>query len=561
MSEQQHINLRVEGMTCDSCADHVSRALAGVPGVIQVNVPGWQSGQAELVTNPDVPDQALVEAVEAAGYRVTSADRRPLPPTEETGSRRPTVVGGRDYDLMVIGGGSAGFAAAIRGAELGARVGLVNDGAIGLGGTCVNIGCVPSKTLIRTAEAWHKAGHHPFTGAHTRQVDLDWSRVIGQKDELVAELRQAKYADVLAAYPQITLIEGRAHFDGDGTLTVGDRAYQAGKYIITTGAHPWLPDLPGADEMDVLTSTTAMTLSQQPRSLVVLGGRFVALELGQTFARFGTAVTILQRSPRIIPQREPEIGDALRGYLEDEGITVVTGVKLLELRTEGDEKIVVAEVEGERREFRAQQVLAALGHIPNTGGLGLEDAGVALGPQGHVQVSPTLQTTNPDVYAAGDVTGLADYVYVAAAGGVIAAENALTGSERRLDLSALPEVMFTDPQVATVGLTEGQAREAGYDVKTSLLPLEHVPRALAARDTRGLIKLVADQATDRLLGAHVLAAEAGEVIQVAVLALKAGYTTRELATTIFPYLTMVEGLKLAAQTFEKDVAKLSCCAG
>ncbi len=556
MSEQQKIELRVEGMTCDGCAIHVTKALEGVAGVQEAHVPGWQSRRAEVVAQPGVDVAALTQAVAQAGYRATPAAPAPSP-----GNGERVQTGGRDYDLLVIGGGSGGFAAAIRGAELGVRVGLVNDGAIGLGGTCVNIGCVPSKTLIRTAEAWYKAGHHSFTGVQTEQVALDWSRVIGQKDDLVAELRQAKYADVLAAYPQITLIEGRARFNGDGTVTVGDRALHAGKYVITTGAHPRLPDLPGADKVDVLTSTTAMALAQQPRSLIVLGGRFIALELGQTFARFGTEVTILQRSPRIIPQREPEIGDALRGYLEDEGITIFTGVNLLELREEGGEKVVVAEVKGKIREFRGEQVLSALGHIPNTHDMGLEKAGIALGPKGHVQVETTMQSTNADVYAAGDVTGLADYVYVAAAGGVIAAENALTGSERRLDLSNLPEVMFTDPQVAAAGLTEAQARKQGYDVKTSVLPLEYVPRALAARDTRGLIKLVADVETDRLLGAHVLAPEGGEIIQTAVMAMKFGATVQDLAGTLFPYLTTAEGLKLAAQTFEKDVAKLSCCAG
>ncbi len=556
MAEQQKIDLQVEGMTCDSCAVHVTKALEGVAGVVEANVPGWQSRRAEVVAQPGVDLDALTQAVAKAGYRATLESPAPPP-----GNGQPVQTGGRDYDLLVIGGGSAGFAAAIRGAELGVRVGLVNDGAIGLGGTCVNIGCVPSKTLIRTAEAWHKAGHHPFTGVQTQQVRLDWRDVIGQKDALVAELRQAKYSDVLAAYPEITLIEGHAHFNGDGTVTVGDRKLHAGKYVITTGAHPRLPDLPGADRVDVLTSTTAMALPEQPSSLLVLGGRFIALELGQTFARFGTAVTVLQRSSRIIPQREPEIGDALRGYLEDEGITIVTGVKLLELRTDGDEKIVVAEVKGEIREFRGEQVLSALGHIPNTAGLGLQAAGVALEPKGHVPVAPTMQSTNADVYAAGDVTGLADYVYVAATGGVIAAENALTGSERRLDLTTLPEVMFTDPQVAVAGLTEVQAREQGYDVKTSVLPLEYVPRALAARDTRGLIKLVADATTDRLLGAHILAPEGGEIVQTAVMAMKFGATVQDLTRTLFPYLTTVEGLKLAAQTFEKDVAKLSCCAG
>jgi len=299
--------------------------------------------------------------------------------------------------------------------------------------------------------------------------------------------------------------------------------------------------------------------------LIVIGGRAIALELGQTFARFGTQVTILQRSPRLIPEHEPEIAEALADYLRGEGLTVHTGVRPLAIRQEGDEKVITAEVGGERREFRAEQVLMAVGRTPRTAGLGLDEAGVKLDAGGFIVVNEFMQTSNPRIYAAGDVTQQPKLVYVAAAGGGIAAANALDGNHKRLDLTVLPDVIFTDPQVATVGLTEAQALARGYDVKTTTLPLAYVPRALAARDTRGLIKLVADRGSDRLLGAHVLAAEAGEVIQTAALAvrmgLRYGFTVSDLREMLFPYLVQVEGLKLAAQTFDKDVAQLSCCAG
>jgi len=197
--------------------------------------------------------------------------------------------------------------------------------------------------------------------------------------------------------------------------------------------------------------------------------------------------------------------------------------------------------------------------------MGLEEVGIAMQPNGAIVVDDTLRTSHPHIYAVGDVTTLPQLVYVAAMAGGMAAENALTGAERRLDLTVLPDVIFTDPQVATVGLTEAQAQQAGYAVQTTILPLAYVPRAIAARDTRGFIKLVMDEGSKRLLGAHILAAEAGEVIQTAALAIECGrrygFGVDDLRQMLFPYLVQVEGLKLAAQTFAKDVSKLSCCAG
>lgn len=558
---QQQIDLEVLGMTCDSCALHVTRALNRVNGVVGAHVPGWASGQATVVADPDVSDQALAEAVKEAGYRALVRTRHAItaPPQPEGWGPKP------DYDLVVIGTGGAGMAAAIRAAELGRRVCIVEAGTIG--GTCVNIGCVPSKALIRAAEAYHIAGYHPFAGIHTRAEGLDWPAVIGQKDRLVAELRQSKYVEVLAAYgDRIALARGQARLQADGGVALDDgQVCRPGKIVVATGARPRILPLEGIEDVEVLTSTTAMALEKQPRSLIIIGGRAVALELGQTFARFGTRVTILQRSRRILPEHEPEIGEALADYLREEGLSVHTGVTPLAVRQDDGEQVVTAQVEGKRQEFRAEQVLMATSRTPNTKDMGLEEVGVELDDGGFIVVDDHMQTSHPHIYAAGDVTNRPKLVYVAAAGGGIAAENALTGNRRRLDLTVLPDVIFTDPQVATVGLTEARAIEQGYDVKVSTLPLAYVPRALAARDTRGLIKLVVERGSDRLLGAHILAAEAGEVIQTAALAVKFGheygFTVTGLREMLFPYLVQVEGLKLAAMSFEKDVAQLSCCAG
>ncbi|MFQ5859350.1 MAG: mercury(II) reductase [Anaerolineae bacterium] len=564
MTEGQKVSLRVTGMTCDSCAKHVEKALAGMPGVSEVHVPDWESGRAELTAGANVPSEALVEVVKQAGYGVSVKVRRVVEPDGD--SRR----GGssRDYDLLIIGAGSAGFGAAIKGAELGYKVALVEAGTIG--GTCVNVGCVPSKTLIRATEKYFEASGNRFRGVNTTPGQLYWSQVISHKDELVEELRQAKYWDVLEAYPGVSFIQGRARLAGGNGVEVNGetlrstqgRVYRPGKIIISTGASPWAPPIPGLQEAGYLNSTTAMELRHVPRSMIVLGANAVGLELAQIYARAGSYVTVIELLGRIVPFEDEAISEALAGYLQDEGMTIVTGAETHRVdRVGGEYRLVVELADGSDRTFVAEELLVATGRRPNTANMGLEEAGIELDRHGGIVVNEYLQTTNPDVYAAGDVTGRDMFVYVAAYGGGLAAENALIGAGRVYDVTVLPRVTFTDPQVASVGLTEAQAVEQGYNVRTSVLPLEYVPRALAARDTRGLIKLVADGDTDQLLGAHVLANEGSEIIQIAVLAIKFGITVHDLTNTLFPYLTLAEGLKLAAQTFEKDVAMLSCCAG
>jgi len=552
MAERTQVTFLVEGMTCDGCAGHVTRALQGVAGVERAEVPNWRTGRATVVADPSVGEEPLVQAVAAAGYRAIVRERRPI-----DGERQFPSPGG-DYDLMVIGGGSAGFAAAIKGAELGAKVALVEASTIG--GTCVNIGCVPSKTLIRAAELCYKSAYPRFEGLPACPPPSDWQRVVEQKDELVAALRQGKYVDVVQIYPGITLLRGRTRLAGGRRVAIDGQMYTAGKLVLATGAHPWAPPIPGLAEAGYLDSTAALSLEELPASLLVIGGGAVGLELAQLFTRFAMRVTLLEASPLIAGGEEPEVGEALLGYLRAEGLQIHTGVHIVRVDRVNGAVQVRTEIAGQPQTLTAGQLLVATGRRPTTEGLGLEEAGVQVGRRGEVVVNEHLQTINPDIYAAGDVIGDPMYVYVAAYGGGLAAENALTGVGRVYDLTPLPHVIFTDPQVASVGLTEAQARERGWQVKMAVLSLKDVPRALAARDTRGLIKLIADAETDRLLGAHVLAAEAGEAIQTATLAVRFGLRVQDLVETFFPYLTMVEGLKLAALTFTKDVARLSCCA-
>jgi mercuric reductase len=468
-----------------------------------------------------------------------------------------TSTSENNFDLAVIGAGSAGFSAAITAAEQGAKVVLIGHGTIG--GTCVNIGCVPSKTMIRAAETLHQAKvASRFQGIEASASITDWSKIVADKNRLVTELRQAKYIDVLPAYDSISYREGKAQLVGGG-IKVDDIHIRADKVIIATGSSASLPPIEGIETVPYLTSTTALELDHLPESLIVIGGGVIGCELGQMFARMGSKVTILCRS-HLLPSEEPEVSKALEEALVAEGIKVQCEVVYQSITV--DEGICLGYVKsGQHHDLVAEQVLVATGRRPNSAGLGLEDMGVDLLSNAGIKVDPHMQTTRKGVYAVGDVTGQDMYVYMAAYGAKIAAKNVLNGDSRQYENTSMPRVTFTDPQVASVGVTEAQARKIGYDVKTSILGLENVPRALAARDMRGMIKLVADKASGKLIGASIIAPEGADSIQTAAIAIKVGMTSDQLGEMIFPYLTTVEGFKLAAQTFDKDVTKLSCCAG
>ncbi len=548
MSETKEWSLDISGMTCDHCARTIDETLRRVPGVIE-SATRFEEGRASVVAEGGVDGAALAGALAGQGYKVVRHTARVLEPERS---------GGGEIDLAIVVGGSAAFAAAIRAADLGARAAIIEAGA--LGGTCVNVGCVPSKTLIRAAEVFHRAGHHAFAGIRAKLDAPDFRAVVRQKDELVAELQKVKYWDVLEAYPSIRLIKGRARLRADGTLEVDGEPIRARKILLAMGASPWAPPILGLDTTPYLTSTEAQSLQELPKSLVVIGGSAVGLELAQFFARTGTQVTVLEALPRLVPVEDEDIGEQLAGYLQEEGLTIHAGVNVRRVSGQPGAYSVEVDEAGRRRAFAAQQLLVATGRRPNTKGLGLEEAGISLGKKGEVVVDEHLETSRKGVYAAGDVAGDPMLVYVAAYGGSVAAENALQGNTRSCDLSVVPRIVFTDPAVAAVGLTEAQARERGMDVAVSKLPMTHVPRAIAARDTRGFIKLLADQRTSLLVGAHFLAPEAGEMVQPAAMAIRFGIRVDEIAAMIHPYLTNAEGLKLACQTFKKDVAKLSCCA-
>lgn len=471
-----------------------------------------------------------------------------------------TVVGASrtEYDLVVIGAGSAAFAAAITASELGASVALLEANTVG--GTCVNVGCVPSKAMLAAAEQYWRSGHHRFEGIDTAARGHDLSRLVDSKDALVDDLRRQKYLDLADAYG-FTIRRARAELVDAHTVDMGDAPIRGGAIIVATGASPSIPPIAGLAEAGYLTSTTALELRELPRDIAIIGANAVGLEMGQLFLHLGSRVTFLEALPRITPAEEPEASDALSRALDDEGATVLTSVDVRRVgRLPNGRRVVEVVVDGEQRSIDVEHVLVATGRRPNTADLGLERAGVRVTERGAVEVDDRLRTSVEGIWAAGDVTGHPQFVYVAAHEGTLAARNAIGGADERIDLTALPRVIFTSPTIAAAGLTDEQVQAQGIDCECRVLPLDAVPRALVNRDTRGFVKIVAERATHRILGVTIVGDGAGEVIQAAVYAIQLGLTTEQIAATWAPYLTMAEGLKLAAQTFTRDVSKLSCCA-
>ncbi|WP_055469053.1 mercury(II) reductase [Streptomyces ardesiacus] len=471
------------------------------------------------------------------------------------------------FDLAVIGSGSAAFAAAIAATNHGKRVVMIERGTIG--GTCVNVGCVPSKALLAAAEARHgAAAAGRFPGLAPADVPVGFGELIGGKDALVGQLRAEKYTGLAADYDW-EIVHGTAAFAGTTENPVldialnggGTRRIEAAHYLIATGSAPWAPPVDGLERAGYLTSTTAMELDALPQSMVVVGGNAVGLEQAQLFARLGTEVTVIEALDRLAPFEEPEVAAAIEDVFDSEGIALLTGTALTAVRRDGHGYTLTADRGGAPTELRAEQLLIATGRRPVTTGLNPDAVGVKTGQHGEVVVDDHQRTTNERIWAAGDVAGGPQFVYVAAAQGTLAADNALADAKRTLDYTALPRVTFTSPAIAAVGLTDAQATEAGLSCDCRTLDLAYVPRALANRNTRGLVKIVAEAGTGRLLGVHAVADGAGDLITAATYALTAGLTVDQLAHTWAPYLTMAEALKLTAQTYTADVATLSCCAG
>ena len=453
-----------------------------------------------------------------------------------------------ELDLVVVGTGGAAMAAGIYARSQGRSVVLVERGLIG--GTCLNIGCVPSKTLLAASGQREHALHSPFPGAPTSAGRADFGSLVAHKDELIEQLRRAKYVDVADAHG-FDIRHGEATFSDSDLLLVDGVPLPARAYVLATGSQPATPDLPGLDDVDWLTSTTAMELTELPASLVVIGGGYVGMEQAQLFAGLGTTVTLVGR---LAPHAEPELAAVLREAFARSGITLIEDRATSVATAQG--AVTVTTAAGQT--VSGSRLLVATGRAARTDGLDLTAGGIDADDNGFISVDARQRTSNPKVWAAGDVSGAPQYVYVAAATGRVAAINAL-GGKAEVDYTGLPLVAFTRPQLASAGLTEEQALQRGHSCDCRVLGGQDIPRALANADTLGALKLVIDADTRQVLGVHAALEGAGDVMLAATYAIKAGMTVDDVADTWAPYLTMSEALRIAAGLFRTD-KPTSCCA-
>lgn len=544
------IDLEIAGMTCDHCAISIENRFDGKEGIVNKRV-NYGKKKGTFTYNPAlISKHDIIETINTSkSYQVVGSDI-------ENGS------GKNHFDMIIIGGGSAAFSAAIKAEELGISTLMVNAG-LPFGGTCVNVGCVPSKTLIRAAETVYHATHSNFAGIKPKGADIDFAQVIKDKKQLVATLQQKKYMDVVGDFENLKMIEGWAEFLDNKTILVnGKDKYTALKFIIATGATTNIPEIEGLKDIGFLTNATLFDLEEKPESLTIMGAGYIGLEIAMAYNRLGVKVRIIEFTDRVLRTQTPDVSEELEKQMRSEGIEILPNFRAIKFEKSGGDTIIYCKCpDGSVAKLvEPGRIVVVSGISPNTKRLGLQNTDIQLTEKGHIVVNEKMETNALNIYAAGDVTNTPAFVYTAAHEGKVAVENAFAGAEKKVDYSSLPWVVFTDPQIAGAGLDEVQAEAQGIFFEVSKLRLSEVPRSIAARDIRGFIKLIRNTETDKLIGARVVAPEGGELIQQLSMAIRYGITVADLAQGLYPYLTLGEGIKLAAITFGKDVSKLSCCA-
>jgi len=551
--KEEKIKVEITGMTCDHCAASIKKLVNTKEGVTETDV-NYPSGKGEITFNPEkISKDEIVDTInKTKNYKVKSMTC--------------CNINSNHFDLIIIGGGSAAFAAAIKANESGLATLMVNGG-LPIGGTCVNVGCLPSKHLIRAAEQIHRASHSSFRGIKPCNPEIDFKTIIQQKKELVYVMQKKKYTDVVSDFETLKIIEGKAKFLNAKTISVnGKEEFTSDKFLIATGATTNIQHIEGLEQVGYLTNVTLFDLEEKPESLTIMGAGYIGLEIAMAYNRFGIKIRVIEFTDRVIRTQTPDISAELEQHMKEEGIDFFPNFRVEKIEREGSKIIIIGKnvKTGETFQFfEPGQIVVATGTTPNTKNMGLEESGVSLQKSGHIIVNDYLQTSVPHIYAAGDCNQNPPFVYTAAYEGNLAVNNMNECCEEKLkaaDYTGMPWVIFTDPQVAGVGMDETEAEKKNIPFEVSKINLEDVPRYSAALDTRGFIKLIRNSETDKLIGARIIAPDAGELIMEPSIAIKFGITVTELRNAFHPYLTASEGIKLAAITFRKDVAGLSCCA-
>ncbi|MCF6172875.1 MAG: mercury(II) reductase, partial [Campylobacteraceae bacterium] len=525
----------IDGMTCKHCTISIENNLK-VDGIQNSNVSYTEKKATVQFDENIINNDTIKKTINDIGqYKVK--DIKKINVSSSKNKRH----------LIIIGGGSAAFAATIEAKEYDARVTMINTG-LPIGGTCVNVGCVPSKNLIRSAESLYKANNNQFEGIQSSAKVDNFQTIIQAKDALVLNLREQKYINIIKDMDNFEFIEGRATLISETSVKVNGRIIKGSHILIATGAKPMIPNIKGLNTVKYLTNKEAFELEKLPKSLIVLGGSYISLEIAQIFSRLGSKVTVLQRSSQILSSQEADIANGLSAYLQDEGLQIVTNNDIQNIIEKDGNVVVYSIVNSDLKQFVAEKIIIATGREANTQNMNLESFDISLKKNGGIEVDKFLNTGISTIYAAGDVTGSNMFVYTAAYEGKLAVDNAFGAIKQESDYRVLPWVIFTDPQVAGIGVDEKEAQKQGIDYEVASLPLSYVPRSIAAQDTRGFIKLLRNRVDDTLIGARILAPEGSELLMEVVMCIKFGIKVKDLKELLHPYLTLAEGIKLAAIT-------------
>lgn len=462
-------------------------------------------------------------------------------------------------DLVILGGGSSALAGAQRAVELGARVTLVEQGTPG--GTCINWGCIPSKTLIHKAALYQAARRGAGAGLNLSQGSVDCTALMAAKQQAVDRVRGERCDPLLADHPRVRLVRGHGRFLGPGELRVGPELIRCDKFLIACGGLPRHLDLPGLRQVPVLNSYSILNLTAIPRSLLVIGGGVIALEIGQMLQRFGCQVTILERGERPLAEFDPRLTGPLCGLLANEGLRQHFGVEVREVQADPDGVAVEAVIHGRPARVTAERLMLAVGTVPATGDLGLETVGVALDRQGFVVIDAECRTSAPGIWAAGDVTGPPLLAPAGELEARVAVENMFAGRHCTVDHHGTPMAVFIDPEIAMVGQNADQARENGHDVVESHLDLSAVAKAHVIGVQAGGLLLWADRADGRILGAQILSHRAADLIHEMALAVRACLTVADIADLVHVYPTLSDGWRLAARKLLLEYPELAGLSG